>query len=121
MANKRASVEENNPLSKMFQRTGPREEPEEEQDATLAQAKKRGRKKQGEAQQKQTTIIFNEDQLEWLDYVTYDSRKGSGKVVSKSELLREMVNLLREKDLSLRGVKTEQDVRNRLKETLDIS
>ena len=119
MASKRASVEENNPLSKMFQRTAPREEPDV-QEATLAQAKKRGRKKQGDLQQKQTTIIFSEDQLEWLDYVTYDSRKGSGKVVSKSELLREMVNLLREKDLSLRGVKTEQDVRNRLKETLNI-
>ena len=119
MASKRASVEENNPLSKMFQRTGPREETDT-QEVDLAQAKKRGRKKQGDLQQKQTTIIFSEDQLEWLDYVTYDSRKGSGKVVSKSELLREMVNLLREKDLSLREIKTEQDVRNRLKETLNI-
>ena len=119
MATKRASVEANNPLNKMFQRTGPREDPEA-QEAPLAQAKKRGRKKQGEPQPKQTTIIFSEDQLDWLDYVTYDSRKGSGKVVSKSELLRELVNLLREKDLSLRGVKTEQDVRNRLKETLNI-
>ena len=121
MASKRASVEENNPLSKMFQRTGPREDSEQEQEDGLAQAKKRGRKKQGEPQQKQTTIIFSEDQLDWLDYVTYDSRKGSGKVVSKSELVREMVNLLREKDLSLRGVKTEQDIRNRLKETLNIT
>ncbi len=57
MASKRASVEENNPLSKMFQRTGPREEPEA-QEVPLAQAKKRGRKKQSEPQQKQTTIIF---------------------------------------------------------------
>ena len=117
MANKRASLEENNPLSKMFQRTGPREEPEE---ATSTEQKKRGRKKQSESSSKQTTIIFLADQLEWLDYVTYDSRKGSGKVVSKSELLREMVNILRERDLSLRSVKTDEDIRNRLKETLGI-
>ena len=116
MASKRASVEENNPLSKMFQRTGPRDEPE-----GVAEDPKKSDKKKGQgASAKQTTIIFLEDQLDWLDYVTYDSRKGSGKVVSKSELIREMVNLLRERDLNLRGVKTEQDVRNRLKETLNI-
>lgn len=118
MATKRASVEANNPLNKMFQRTGPREEPQEE--TAEPELKKAGRKKKQDPSSKQTTIIFLEDQLDWLDFVTYDSKKGSGKVVSKSELIREVVNILRDHDLSLRGVKTSQDLQQRLKETLNI-
>ena len=118
MAEQRASIEENNPLNKMFRRTGPRDDQAAE--TTEDKPKKGKRTKRRDPTHKQTTIIFLEDQLDWLDYVSYDSRKGSGKVVSKSELIREVVNILREHDLNLRGVKTSQDIQKRLRETLNI-
>ena len=107
--NKRASLTENNPLSKVFKRTGPRSKkpiPNTEMN-----------KKQSGPQQ-QTTVILTKNQMDWLDGISFDSRKGGGKVISKSELFREMVNILWEKSLNLRGLKTGEDIRERLTDTI---
>ena len=117
MAKKRASLSDNNPLDNMFSRSAPREEK-----PTTGKRKRPPKPTPPPADEEpktvQTTVIFTEAQLEWLDFVSFDSKRGNGRMISKSELLREIVELLRGSDLSLRDIQTSEDIQRRLRESL---
>ena len=109
MAKKRAFVADNNPLGDMFTRTTPRNTKPKTVAAPTAVVKTTA-----ETKTVQTTIIITADQLEWLDYISFDSKKGNGRVISKSELFRELIDFLRTNDLKLRNLKTSDDIQERL-------
>lgn len=111
MTKKRASVADNNPLGDMFTRTTPRDTKPKTVAAPTTVVKTGV-----ETKTVQTTIIITADQLEWLDYIAFDSKKGNGRVISKSELFRELIDFLRAKDLNLRDLQTSVDIQTRLGE-----
>jgi hypothetical protein len=120
MAKKRASVSENNPLSDMFTRSAPRAKKDQaEAEAKESPAPQPPQKEEEEPETVQTTVILTTDQLEWLDFVSFDSRRGGGRIISKSELFREIVDLLRAGDLNLRGLETSEEIQRRLQESVD--
>lgn len=116
MAKKRASLSDNNPLGDMFTRSAPRDPQPAQETPPAPEIKPEPPPPVEETKTVQTTIILTADQLDWLDYVSFDSKRGNGRVISKSELFREMIDFLRTCDLSLRDLQTSEDIQKRLRE-----
>lgn len=86
-------------------------------DLTPKKKKTRGRKRMtGDEKLIQTTVLFSRDQLDWLYDVCADARRGGGKPMKKAYLFRAFVDMAREKELDLRGCRTEEDLRERVGE-----
>ncbi len=80
-------------------------------------AGRRGRKRMtGDEKLIQTTVLFSREQLDWLYDVCADARRDGGKPMKKAYLFRAFVDLAREKELDLRGCRTEEDLRERVAE-----
>lgn len=78
---------------------------------------KRGRKRMtGDEKLIQTTVLFSREQLDWLYDVCADARKDGGKPMKKAYLFRAFVDWAREKELDLRGCRSEEDLRERVGE-----
>lgn len=69
----------------------------------------------------QTTVRLYDDQLAWLENLIYKAkRNGSSTAVSNSSLLRSLLELCYEYNLSLRGIDSDKELKARLKKTFDL-
>ncbi len=101
MTKKRASIAENNPLEQNMRPVKQGRRPK-----NLVRDKK-----------KQTTLLLYKDQLDWLyEVCKIEAREDGGKETNKTYLFRSFVDLAKEKGLNLRGVRSEDDVYERVRE-----
>lgn len=69
----------------------------------------------------QTSLRLYEDQIAWLENLMYKARRnGSSTAVSNSALVRSFVELCRERNLSLRGVDSDEELKAKLKKAFDL-
>lgn len=69
----------------------------------------------------QTTVRLYDDQLVWLENLMYKAkRNGSSTAVSNSSLLRSLLELCHEHNLSLRGIDSDKQLKARLKKTFNL-
>lgn len=85
---------------------------EEEKETQLKDIRK-VRAKTTEAK-RQTTLIMYDYQLDWLEMKRAETRIRGGKPLSMAKLLRAMVDLLMESPVDLAGVKSEEEIKERL-------
>ncbi|MDX1664869.1 MAG: hypothetical protein R3272_13840 [Candidatus Promineifilaceae bacterium] len=70
---------------------------------------------------RQTTIMIYEDQSDWLDEACYLARRDGGSIVSKAAIIRALLDLAREYEVAFAGAQSDDELRQRLKETLGLS
>ena len=70
---------------------------------------------------RQTTIMIYEDQSDWLDEACYLARREGGSIVSKAAIIRALLDLAREYEVAFAGAQSDDELRQRLKETLGLS
>lgn len=63
----------------------------------------------------QTSVQLFEDQLDWLDEKRMEARKKGGKRLTKTELIRSLIDFGRELHVDFSGVTTESEVLERLR------
>lgn len=69
----------------------------------------------------QTSLRLYEDQLSWLENLMYKARRnGSSTAVSNSALFRSFVEICRERNLSLRGVDSDEELKAKLKKAFNL-
>lgn len=109
MAKKRASLSDRDPLDQLFT-------PAESQPGKPAKTPKVSDKDQDlSTELVQTTLMVYRDQLEWLDTTCFNARLQGGKPVSKAAFIRALVDLARDQEVSLEGVKSDEEIMERLK------
>lgn len=123
-AKKRASLSNNSPLDQLFSpRTGReegsparRERPDPDVvPSTAAYAPEPEPAAVAAPALRQTTILLYEEQSNWLDDVCYLAKRESGSNISKAAVIRALVDLAREYDVSLAGAQDDDEIRARLK------
>ena len=65
--------------------------------------------------QVQTAILLTEENALWLDERSTESKRKSGRWVSKSLIIRMILDLLEETDLDLIGVQDEEEIKERIR------
>jgi hypothetical protein len=69
----------------------------------------------------QTSLRLYEDQLSWLENLIYKAkRNGSSTAVSNSALFRSLLELCRERNISLRGVDSDEELKAKLKKAFNL-
>ena len=124
-AKKRASLSDNSPLDQLFSpRTGredspPRRGERPEQEVSVQETAPPASKPAPVAEPapalRQTTILLYEEQSDWLDDVCYLAKREGGSIISKAAVIRALVDLAREYDVSLAGAQDDDEIRARLK------
>ena len=116
-----SSISERSPLAgvgQLFKKTS--EKPVSPPPSPLVEAPPKTRKIK-ERTLVATTIRLYDDQLTWLENLMYKAkRNGSTTAVSNSSLIRALLELCHANNLSLRGIETEEEIKNRLKKTFDL-
>lgn len=70
----------------------------------------------------QTSLRVYEDQLIWLENLIYKARRnGSSTAVSNSALFRSFLEICRERNLSLRGVDSDENLKAKLKKAFNLN
>mgnify|MGYP003621295081 CR=1 FL=1 len=70
----------------------------------------------------QTSLRLYDDQIAWLENLMYKSRRnGSSTAVSNSALVRSFLEICRERNLSLRGVDSDEELKAKLKKAFNLS
>lgn len=123
-AKKRASLSNNSPLDQLFSPRAEREESpparRERPEADVARQPEAARVPEPPVEEtapalRQTTILLYEDQSNWLDDVCYLAKRESGSIISKAAVIRALLDLAREYDVSLAGAQDDNEIRERLK------
>lgn len=129
-AKKRASLSDNSPLDQLFS-------PRTERETSPPVRRDRGAEDAGAAEVtaptpepapvreaapslRQTTILLYEEQSDWLDEVCYLAKREGGSVISKAAVIRALLDLAREYDVSLAGAQDDDEIRARLKRELGL-
>lgn len=134
MSKKRAKISGNSPLDRMFERSVAPSEPEEQYEPQYEQPEyeqyeerpKRTRSKrrtqtaepERKRDTKQTSLMLYEDQIEWIEMTCVHAIQRGGKKVRKAELIRAMIDLCRKKGLDLRGVRSEDEIQERIEQAI---
>jgi hypothetical protein len=128
-AKKRASLSNNSPLDQLFSPRTEREEPtaarRERPEVDAAPEPAAARPPEPPVEEaapalRQTTILLYEDQSNWLDDVCYLAKRESGSIISKAAVIRALIDLAREYDVSLAGAQDDDEIRARLKRELGL-
>lgn len=70
----------------------------------------------------QTSLRLYDDQLAWLENLMYKARRnGSSTAVSNSALFRSFLEVCRERNLSLRGVDSDEELKAKLKKAFNLN
>jgi len=70
----------------------------------------------------QTTVRLYDDQLVWLENLMYKAkRNGSSTAVSNSSLLRALLELCHDHNISLRGIDSDEELKARLQKTFNLN
>lgn len=121
---KRASLSNNSPLDQLFSPGPPgderRETPAPEPETRPAPAPEPAPPAEEAPALRQTTIMIYEDQSDWLDEACYRARRDSGSIVSKAAIIRALVDLAREYDVRFADTQSDDEIRERLKQSLGL-
>ena len=102
MAKKKPSIKDNNPLE--FNQRDKRQRDRKEKNAVVRD------------KPKQTTILLYKDQMDWLDTICFNASKKGGKKMSKTYVIRALIDFAHENDLTIEGVQNEEEVKGRVAE-----
>jgi len=102
-ANKRASLQDKSPLDDLF--------------GQQPKGRKAGQAER-EVKTAQTTVILTEEQLLWLDEKCLEARKGGDKSISKTAIIRALIELARRCELDLEGINGEEEIVSRIEDTV---
>lgn len=100
MSKKRASIKDNNPLES--NKRQPRQRTRKQKDSVVR------------TKPKQTTFLIYKDQLDWLEQICFNASRKGGKKMSKAYVLRALIDVAKEHDLSLEGVTSEEEVKEKV-------
>ena len=122
-AKKRASLSDNSPLDQLFSpRTGREESPPAQRDRPdmdVVSPAPVSREPEPAVEAapvlRQTTILLYEEQSTWLDDICYLAKREGGSNISKAAVIRALIDLAREYDVSLAGAQDDDEIRARLK------
>ena len=113
MTKKRASLSDQSPLDQLFAPS--------DSGAKDTSKKQRPPATPNRGDLIQTTIMVYQDQLDWMDETCFHARKKGGKSVSKAALLRALVDLAKTKGVHLEGVKSDEEIIDRLKQAFNLT
>lgn len=122
-----SSISERSPLAgvdQLFKKTSnaPLSSPPSTVKVTPEPAKNVKPKEPKERELVQTSVRLYTDQLIWLENLIYKAKRtGSSSVVSNSALFRTFVEICRERNLSLRGVDSDEELKTKLKKAFNLN
>lgn len=128
---KKASITDNNPLANMFTKSPAEVEQNKPMEVNTAPQAAKPRKKVTPAKVKpkakkakpapptpqpvvQTSFQAYQDQLDWIDQSVLEARKGGGRKIRKTDILRSIIDFARELEPNFTGIQSEDELRNRL-------
>lgn len=117
MANKRASVKDNSPLDAMFQPSAPAEKKAETPSPQPAASEPPQTASQ-DTPTRQTSLFLTEAQTAWLDMATMQAKQQGGKAISKSVIIRTLIEIAMHTPLDFTGVQSEEEARERIEAAL---
>ncbi len=67
-----------------------------------------------EALTRQTAVWLTDDEIDWLDDTRRQTRKGGGRAITRSALIRALIDVAKQSPVDLRGLTSEPELRQRL-------
>jgi hypothetical protein len=88
-----------------------------------AREAERGSEKEREGERekapsRQSAIFLQEDHLDWLEDRCRDARRNGGRAIRKAAIIRALLDVAMESPVDLRGLKKEEDLKDRLRRGL---
>lgn len=114
-AAKRASLKDKNPLDDLFQRTDSAEEQvPEPAEVETEEASAADEPTQDLGELRQTTLMAYEKELNWLALKVIEARTNGGKAISKSDIIRTLIDIAMTAPVDLSGLSSEEELEERL-------
>ena len=117
MANKRASVKDNSPMDALFEPSAPADKKAGNSSSNPAPSKPPQTVTQ-DTPTRQTSLFLTEAQTTWLDMATLQAKQQGGKAISKSVIIRTLIEIAMQTSLDFTGIQSQEEARERIETAL---